>query len=78
MLNEKEVRLVVPKSLLAALWLIAVGLVLNGLHVFGVSPVNANNGVQKVAICDLWGTVCADLYTTKDYEYWHLAVGTPN
>ena len=77
MLNEKEVRLVVPKSLLAALWLIAVGLVLNGLHVLGVSPVNASNGVQKVAICSPKGTHCADLYT-KNFEYWHLAVGTPN
>ena len=78
MLNEKEVRLVVPKSLLAALWLIAVGLILNGLHVFGVSPVNASNGVQKVAICSLQGTHCADLYTIRNYEYWHLAVGTPD
>ena len=31
MSNEKEVKLVVPKSLIVALWLIACGLLLNAL-----------------------------------------------
>jgi len=77
MLHEKEVKLVVPKSLLVALWLIAGGLILNGLHVFGVSAVNASNGVQKVAICNLGGAHCADLYSLNFGQTKGLVVYTP-
>ena len=62
MLHEKEVKLIVPKSLMMALWLIAGGLLLNSLHVFGVSAVNASNGEQKVAICTTSGQTCADIF----------------
>jgi len=78
MLNEKEVKLVVPKSLMVALWLIAGGLILNGLHVFGVPAVNASNGVQKVAICSTSGQKCADIYTMNFGSDAVLGVVTPN
>ena len=77
MLQEKEVKLVVPKSLMMALWLIAGGLIVNGLHVFGVSAVNASNGVQKVPICTTSGEACADLYNLGYGSDTVLGVYTP-
>ena len=61
MSDEKEVKLVVPKSLMVVLWVAAVGLVLNGVQPFLSTPANAVGGVQKVVICDLTGQDCADV-----------------
>ena len=58
MSDEKEVKLVVPKSLLAALWVAAIGLVLNGVQPFLSTPANAVGGVQKIALCDSVGIYC--------------------
>ena len=61
MSDEKEVKLVVPKSLMVVLWLIAAGLFANGLQFFSVEPVHAQSGVTKVAICGTEGFFCADV-----------------
>ena len=52
MSDEKEVKLVVPKSLMVVLWVAAVGLVPNGVQPILSTPANAVGGVQKMAICD--------------------------
>ena len=60
MSDKQEVKLVVPKSLSAVLWLIAGGLFANGLQFFNVGSVNARSHVTKVAICRVDGAECAD------------------
>ena len=70
MTDEKEVKLVVPKSLMLVLWLIAGGLFVNGLQFLTVEPVNAQSGVTKVAICNAAGGVCADV--AKDGPWYTL------
>ncbi len=57
MSGDKELKLVVPKSLMAVLWVAAIGLVLNGVQLFLTTPANAVGDVQKVAICSEWGEV---------------------
>lgn len=53
LLTEKvEMELKVPKSLIVALWVIGVGLVLNGVQPFLSTPAVANGTIHKVAICD--------------------------
>lgn len=66
MSDEKKVKLVVPKSLIVALWVAAIGLVLNGVQPFLPSPANAFGHIQKVAICDLVGGRCADVLPQVD------------
>ena len=61
MSDEKEMKLVVPKSLMVVLWVAAIGLVLNGVQPFLSTPANAVGGVQKMAICDSGGFECADI-----------------
>ncbi len=61
MSDEKEVKLVLPKSLMVVLWVAAFGLVLNGVQPFLSSPANAVGGVQKLAFCEADGSKCASL-----------------
>jgi hypothetical protein len=58
---EKEVKLVVPKSLIAVLWLIAGGLLLNGLYFLAPDPFNAQSYPTRVTICNANGGGCTDL-----------------
>ena len=58
---EKEVKLVVPKSLIAVLWLIAGGLLLNGLYFLAPDPFNAQSHPTRVTICNANGGGCTDL-----------------
>ena len=58
MSDEKEVKLVMPKSLMVVLWVAAIGLVLNGVQPLLSSPANALGGVQKITICDQDGIWC--------------------
>lgn len=58
-MNRKIIELKVPKNLVAALWVIAFGLILNGFQLFTVEPVSASNGIQKVQICDPDSNKCA-------------------
>ena len=60
MSDENKVKLVVPKSLMVVLWLIAGGLFANGLQFLTVEPVSAQSGLTKVAICRVDGAKCAD------------------
>ena len=65
MSDEKEVKLVVPKSLMVVLWLIAGGLFANGLQFLTVEPVSAQSSITKVAICyPRFPDVCADVLKT--------------
>ena len=60
MSDEKKVELSVPKSLLAVLWVAAIGLVLNGVQPLLSSQANADSpSVQKIALCDPSGKYCA-------------------
>ena len=53
MSDAKEVKLVVPKGLMVALWVDAIGLVLNGVQPLLITQANANpNQVHKIAICN--------------------------
>ena len=61
MSDEKEVKLVAPKSLMVVLWLIAVGLFANGLQFLTVEPANARSSPTKVVICNEFGDNCADV-----------------
>jgi hypothetical protein len=61
MSDEKEVKLVMPKSLMVVLWVAAIGLVLNGVQPFLSTPANAVGGVQKMAICDPTGFDCVKI-----------------
>ena len=65
MSDEKEVKLVVPKSLMAVLWIAAIGLVLNGVQPFLSTPANAVGDVQKIAICDPRNGTCAGIYENR-------------
>ena len=58
---EKELKLVVPKSLIAVLWLIAGGLLLNGLYFLALDPFNAQSYPTRVTICNANGGGCTDL-----------------
>ena len=59
MSDEKEVKLVVPKSLMVALWVAAIGLVLNGVRRLLSTQANAKpNQVHKIAICKPSGEKC--------------------
>ena len=62
MSDEKEVKLVVPKSLMVVLWIAAIGLVLNGLQPLLSAQANANSyQVHKIAICNPSGELCAGI-----------------
>ena len=61
MSNEKEVKLIVPKSLMVVLWISAVGLVLDGVQPLFSIPANAIGGAQKVGLCEADGSKCASL-----------------
>ena len=51
-----------PKSLIVGIWVVGIGLVLNGVQPFIGTPAVASNGIQKVAICDVNVPVwCADV-----------------
>jgi hypothetical protein len=58
-----------PKSLIVGIWVVGIGLVLNGVQPFVGTPANAQYGVQKVAICDVDGDWCADIL--EGYAYPH-------
>ena len=59
MSDEKEVKLVVPKSLMVVLWVAAIGLVLNGVRPLLGTQANANsNQVHGIAICNPSGEMC--------------------
>jgi len=51
-----------PKSLIVGIWVVGIGLVLNGVQPFIGTPANAQYGVQKVAICNISGNDCADIW----------------
>ncbi len=58
-------KLVVPKSLMVVLWLIAGGLFANGLQFLTVEPVSTQSSITKVAICHVkFPDVCADVLKT--------------
>ena len=59
MSDEKEVKLILPKSLMVVLWVAATDLVLNGVQPLFSTPANAVGGVQKMAICNSSGALCA-------------------
>ena len=61
MSDEKEVKLVVPKSLMVVLWLIAGGLFANGLQFLSVESANARSSPTKVIIYNEFGENCADV-----------------
>lgn len=52
-----------PKSLILGIWVVGIGLVLNGVQPFIGTPANAQYGVQKVQICNESGDMCADLWS---------------
>ena len=58
-----------PKSLIVGIWVVGIGLVLNGVQPFIGTPANAQYGVQKVAICDVDGDWCADILEGTAYPY---------
>ena len=51
-----------PKSLIVGIWVVGIGLVLNGVQPFIGTPANAQYGVQKVAICNESGSSCAEIW----------------
>ena len=57
-----------PKSLIVGIWVVGIGLVLNGVQPFIGTPANAQYGVQKVAICNVNGERCADVWTFSNNE----------
>ncbi len=61
MSDEKEAKLVVPKSLMVVLWVAAIGLVLNGLQPLLSTSANAVGGVQKIALCGSDGVDCVSV-----------------
>ena len=65
MSDDKEVKLVGPKSLIVVLWVAAIDLLLNGAQPFLSSQANAVGGVQKITICDADGQICASVYNSK-------------
>lgn len=65
MSEGKKVKLEVPKSLLVVLWIVAIGLMLNGVQPFLSAPANAVGGVQKVQICASNGLDCVGLTERK-------------
>jgi len=50
-----------PKSLIVGIWVVGIGLVLNGVQPFIGTPANAQYGVQKVALCNMTNRVCLDI-----------------
>ena len=54
-----------PKSLIVGIWVVGIGLVLNGVQPFIGTPANAQSGVQKVQICNETGFSCADIFHGK-------------
>jgi hypothetical protein len=44
-----------PKSLIVGIWVVGIGLVLNGVQPFIGTPANAQSGIIKMAICDADG-----------------------
>ena len=55
-----------PKSLIVGIWVVGIGLVLNGVQPFIGTPANAQSGVQKMAICDENGATCIK-FTSRGY-----------
>ena len=53
--------LTTPKATLIGLSLIAAAIATTPLTSSLVQPANAQNGIQKVQICDATGMVCADV-----------------
>ena len=47
-----------PKSLIVGIWVVGIGLVLNGVQPIIGTPANAQSGIQKIAICDEDGRRC--------------------
>ena len=50
-----------PKSLIVGIWVVGIGLVLNGVQPFIGTPANAQSGIQKMAICESNGSTCMSL-----------------
>ncbi len=55
-----------PKSLIVGIWVVGIGLVLNGVQPFIGTPANAQSGIQKIAICDAGGNTCIS-FTNKGW-----------
>ena len=69
MSDEKEWKLVLPKSLRVALWVAAIGLVLNGVQPLLSTQASANpNQVHKIAICSQSGEQCAQIMHSGKME----------
>ena len=55
-----------PKSLIVGIWVVGIGLLLNGVQPFIGTPAAASGGIQKVAICDVKFPVrCAGIFQGK-------------
>ena len=75
MSDEKEVKLVVPKSLMVVLWVAAIGLVLNGVKPLLSTQANANsNQVHKIAICNPSGEKCVQTVYSDRWKARMLAI----
>ena len=69
MSDEKEVKLVVPKSLMLVLWVAAIGVVMNGVKPLLSTQASANpNQVHKIAICSLSGEQCAQIVHSESLQ----------
>jgi len=68
-LEVETMEMKLPKSLIVGIWVVGIGLVLNGVQPFVGTPANAQYGVQKVAICDVDGDWCADILEGTAYPY---------
>ena len=69
MSDEKEMKLVLPKSLMVVLWVAAIGLVLNGVQPLLSTQANANsNQVHKIAICNPSDEMCVKTVYSKRRE----------
>ena len=75
MSDEKELKLVVPKSLMVALWVAAIGLVLNGIQPLLSTQASANpNQVHKIAICSQSGEQCAQIVHSERWKIQMLPI----
>jgi hypothetical protein len=64
-----------PKSLIVGIWVVGIGLVLNGVQPFIGTPANAQSGIIKMAICDADGDWCADILrkTVNGFDRYGIA-----
>ncbi|MDC1116219.1 hypothetical protein OAT37_05690 [Alphaproteobacteria bacterium] len=51
-----------PKSLIVGIWVVGIGLVLNGVQPFIGTPAAASGGIQKIAICDPSSGNCTKVF----------------